>query len=264
MPLPFQITVAPVPSDPSVPRLTPALVFAAVLGPMVAITAAAWLFEPGLGRVSTISLAERPSDDYYLAHDHGGHVDHHVLYFGTDAVALDHMKRAWNHEFPGAPMEQQRVVITVPASFDEIARQLTLDAASKAGLTDLTLIEEPLAAFYAFIARTGGTARTTGLSGGERVLIADVGGGINGCGIARDAVTGEDHFEPTVETPRDHRLSLIANPRALEVEAIAERVETCLTWAPTRRHPFPPGMCEPLLVPSGYRPEPMPAGLEAS
>ena len=75
---------------------------------------------------------------------------------------------------------------------------------------------------------------------------------------------GEDHFEPTVETPRDHRLSLIANPRALEVEAIAERVETCLTWAPTRRHPFPPGMCEPLLVPSGYRPEPMPAGLEAS
>jgi hypothetical protein len=86
--------VAPVPSDPSVPRLSPALVFAAVLGPMVAITAAAWLFEPGLGRGSTISLAERPSDDYYLAHDHGGHVDHHVLYFGTDPVAVEHMKRA--------------------------------------------------------------------------------------------------------------------------------------------------------------------------
>jgi hypothetical protein len=87
------------------------------------------------------------------------------------------MKSAWDDEFPSAPMAKQRVVITVPASFDEIARQLTLEAAKKAGLEDLTLIEEPLAAFYAFIARTGGTARTTGLSGGERVLIADVGGG---------------------------------------------------------------------------------------
>lgn len=83
-----------VPSGSSTPRLSPALVFAAVLGPMVAITAAAWLFNPGLGRVNTITLSERPSEDYYLAHDHGGHVDHHVLYFGTDAVALEHLKRA--------------------------------------------------------------------------------------------------------------------------------------------------------------------------
>ncbi len=95
----------------------------------------------------------------------------------VSALFLEHMRSAWDHEYPDAPLAEQRVVVTVPASFDEIARQLTLDAASQAGLTDLTLIEEPLAAFYAFIARTGGTARTTGLSGGERVLIADVGGG---------------------------------------------------------------------------------------
>jgi molecular chaperone DnaK (HSP70) len=95
----------------------------------------------------------------------------------VSALFLEHMKNAWDHEFPATPMAQQRVVITVPASFDEMARTLTLEAAKRAGLADLTLIEEPLAAFYAFIARTGGTARTTGLSGGERVLIADVGGG---------------------------------------------------------------------------------------
>jgi molecular chaperone DnaK (HSP70) len=95
----------------------------------------------------------------------------------VSALFLEHMKSAWDHEFPDAPMAKQRVIVTVPASFDEMARQLTLEAAKRAGLEDLTLIEEPLAAFYAFIARTGGTARTTGLSGGERVLIADVGGG---------------------------------------------------------------------------------------
>ena len=62
---------------------------------MTAVTAAVWASRPGLGgRVKNITRAERPSDDYYLAHDHGGHVDHHVLYFGTDAVALDHLKRA--------------------------------------------------------------------------------------------------------------------------------------------------------------------------
>jgi len=62
---------------------------------MTAVTAGVWVIRPELGgRVKNITRAERPSDDYYLAHDHGGHVDHHVLYFGTDPVALDHLKRA--------------------------------------------------------------------------------------------------------------------------------------------------------------------------
>ncbi|MEQ9497504.1 MAG: Hsp70 family protein [Deltaproteobacteria bacterium] len=97
----------------------------------------------------------------------------------VDAAAayLSHLRAAWNHEFPDAPLEEQTVVVTVPASFDEIARRLTLDAAKKARLANITLIEEPLAAFYAYIARTGGTTQTTGLKGGERIVIADVGGG---------------------------------------------------------------------------------------
>jgi hypothetical protein len=68
--------------------------FACVLGLLVAATAAGWAMRPDTGRVKSITRAERPSDDYYLAHDHGGHVDHHVLYFGVDAEALDHLKRA--------------------------------------------------------------------------------------------------------------------------------------------------------------------------
>lgn len=94
---------------------------------------------------------------------------------------LAHLRDAWNFEVapddPAAALERQHVIVTVPASFDEIARELTLSAAKKAGLEDVHLIEEPLAAFYAFIARTGGTPAATGLNGGERVLIADVGGG---------------------------------------------------------------------------------------
>jgi hypothetical protein len=95
----------------------------------------------------------------------------------VSAAFLAHMRSAWDHEHADAPLGAQHLVITVPASFDEMARRLTLEAAKIAGLPEPTLIEEPLAAFYAYIARTGGTPRTTGLRGGERVLIADVGGG---------------------------------------------------------------------------------------
>ncbi len=97
------------------------------------------------------------------------------------AAYLSHLREAWDHQIArdddSLRISKQLVIITVPASFDEVARALTLEAAKAAGLGEPTLIEEPLAAFYAFIARTGGTTRTTGLSGGERVLVADVGGG---------------------------------------------------------------------------------------
>ncbi|MBK8013652.1 MAG: Hsp70 family protein [Deltaproteobacteria bacterium] len=99
----------------------------------------------------------------------------------ASAALLRHLRDAWDQEMAAENaarrLEHQRVVVTVPASFDEIARQLTLEAAKRAGLLGVTLIEEPLAAFYAFIARTGGTPRTTGLRPGDRVLVADVGGG---------------------------------------------------------------------------------------
>ena len=81
----------PAPED----RISPVLLFAAVFGLLAAATAGAWLRAPETGgRARNITRAERPSDDYYLAHDHGGHVDHHVLYFGTDPAALDDLRRA--------------------------------------------------------------------------------------------------------------------------------------------------------------------------
>ena len=60
---------------------------------------------------------------------------------------------AWNAAHPDAPLAQQEVVITVPASFDEVARALTVKAARQAGFEKFTLVEEPQAAFYDFTAR---------------------------------------------------------------------------------------------------------------
>src|SRR5207244_7090851 len=69
---------------------------------------------------------------------------------------LRHVVDAWNHIMaagkPENRLEQQAVVLTVPASFDDMARTLTVEAARKAGLEDLTLVEEPQAAFYCWLA----------------------------------------------------------------------------------------------------------------
>ena len=73
-------------------------------------------------------------------------------------------------------LSEGQIVVTVPASFDEVARSLTADAAKAAGLGDVTLLEEPQAAFYAWTAQTGRTWRNL-VSHGDIVLVCDVGGG---------------------------------------------------------------------------------------
>uniref|UniRef100_UPI003F581D7C Hsp70 family protein n=1 Tax=Vibrio cholerae TaxID=666 RepID=UPI003F581D7C len=66
----------------------------------------------------------------------------------ASASYLNHIRQAWNHRHPLNPLEQQEVVITVPASFDETARKLTLEAARLAGLSNIMLLEEPQAVCY--------------------------------------------------------------------------------------------------------------------
>ena len=65
------------------------------------------------------------------------------------------MRAAWDHAHPDHPLAEQDVVLTVPASFDEVARELTVQAAQQAGLVKLVLVEEPQAAFYAWIYAQG-------------------------------------------------------------------------------------------------------------
>ncbi|MGC2656818.1 MAG: Hsp70 family protein [Bryobacteraceae bacterium] len=96
---------------------------------------------------------------------------------------LSHLKENWERA-KGLPLAAQRVVLTVPASFDEEARELTVQAARDAGIEELTLLEEPAAAFYAWIA--GHLARSNKeLFDGQVVLVCDVGGGTSDFTLVR-------------------------------------------------------------------------------
>jgi DNA-K related protein/Hsp70 protein len=121
----------------------------------------------------------------------------------ASARYLVHMRDAWNHTF--APegvtdqsrFERQEIILTVPASFDEEARELTVQAANDAGIKNLTLLEEPLAAFYAWIIAHR-TSLKRRLKDGDLVLICDVGGGTTDFSLIRVHIDkGEIRFERT-------------------------------------------------------------------
>ena len=90
---------------------------------------------------------------------------------------LKHLRQAFEYQHPDAgPISSQNVVLTVPASFDSVARELTVKAAEIAGIGAPTLLEEPQAALYAWLDEQGDNWRTQ-LSPGDVVLVCDVGGG---------------------------------------------------------------------------------------
>ena len=94
----------------------------------------------------------------------------------ASASYLAHVRAAWNHRFPHALLEDQDVVLTVPASFDDGARALTLEAARMAKLPALRLLEEPQAAFYDWLFHHRATLGAE-LAETRLVLVCDVGGG---------------------------------------------------------------------------------------
>jgi len=88
---------------------------------------------------------------------------------------LEHLRAAWNSKMPDAPFTEQQVFVTVPASFDAVARELTLKAAEQAGYQNLLLLEEPQAAFYAWIERHPDWRERVRV--GDLILVVDIGGG---------------------------------------------------------------------------------------
>jgi len=136
---------------------------AATPGRLVA-SAKSWLSHPGVDRMAPIlpwgAEPEVPK----------------VSPVAASASYLAHLRANWNIRFPRQPLEDQQVVLTVPASFDEGARALTLEAAKMAGLPNLRLLEEPQAALYDWLYRHRATLAED-LAGTRLVLVADVGGG---------------------------------------------------------------------------------------
>ncbi len=86
------------------------------------------------------------------------------------------MRSAWDYYHPDNLMADQDVIITVPASFDEVARELTIAAAAQAGLQKIVLLEEPQAAFYAWIQQHSHDWKSL-VNAGQKILICDIGGG---------------------------------------------------------------------------------------
>ena len=94
----------------------------------------------------------------------------------ASASYLAYLRAAWDARFPDHPLQDQDIVLTIPASFDEGARALTLEAARLAGLPKLRLLEEPQAALYDWLVRHRASLDEE-LAGSRLVLVADVGGG---------------------------------------------------------------------------------------
>ena len=92
-------------------------------------------------------------------------------------MILSHIKNTWNQYFPDNPFAEQQIVLTIPASFDASARDLTREAALQVGFpASMTILEEPQAALYAWLANKKETWRKE-LVVGDRILVIDVGGG---------------------------------------------------------------------------------------
>jgi hypothetical protein len=156
-------------------------------------SAKSWLCDPAVGRRGDILP---PDADTSVAK---------MSPIEASARYLNHLKNAWNHEQvtkshkggEASLFEDQAIVLTVPASFDAEARELTGEAAQRAGLKNFILLEEPVAAFYAWIAAHEDHLGED-LHDGDLVLICDVGGGTTDFSLVRvGMLSGKVEFERT-------------------------------------------------------------------
>lgn len=152
---------------------------AEVPGRLVA-SAKSWLCHKGIDRTAPILPVDALDEETKLSP------------IVVSASYLRHIKAAWNSMIgskTGENLEKQDVYLTIPASFDAVARDLTVKAASSAGLDNVTLLEEPQAAFYAWLQRNKETWNKT-VEPGDTVLVCDVGGGTTDFSLIQ--VSGEE------------------------------------------------------------------------
>ena len=158
-------------------------------------SAKSWLCHPGVDRTAPLLPWTAPPDVPRLSP------------LEVSTRYLKHMVASWNHapnRAEGDRLEDQTVVLTVPASFDDTARTLTAEAAKLAGLKNVSLLEEPQAAFYAWLG-THSPQEAGLLKPGMRCLVVDVGGGTSDFSLIRaDEEKGELTF--VREAVGDHLL----------------------------------------------------------
>ncbi|MFI3119968.1 MAG: Hsp70 family protein [Methylococcaceae bacterium] len=155
-------------------------------------SAKSWLCHAGVDCKAPILPAEAPDEV------------ERVSPFQATTAYLQHMCDAWQSLHPKAPLNQQDVVITVPASFDPAARELTVEAARAVGLDQAILLEEPQAALYSWIEKSHGDWRKQA-EVGDIILVIDIGGGTTDLSLI--AVTQQEgNLELTRVAVGDHIL----------------------------------------------------------
>ncbi|MDI1279607.1 Hsp70 family protein [Methylobacter sp.] len=155
-------------------------------------SAKSWLCHAGVDCKAAVLPAEAPDE-----------VKRVSPFLATTAY-LQHLRDAWQSLHPHAPLDQQDVVITVPASFDPAARELTVEAARAVGLGQAILLEEPQAALYSWIEKSHGDWRKHA-EVGDIILVIDIGGGTTDLSLI--AVTEKDgNLELTRVAVGDHIL----------------------------------------------------------
>jgi hypothetical protein len=140
-------------------------------------SAKSWLCHAGVDCKAPILPADAPEEV------------ERVSPFEATTAYLQHIRDAWQNLHPDAPLEEQDLVITVPASFDPAARELTVESARAVGLDQAILLEEPQAALYSWIEKSQGDWRKQATCG-DIILVIDVGGGTTDLSLI--AVTEKD------------------------------------------------------------------------
>ena len=160
-------------------------------------SAKSWLCHDGVDRDSPI-LPWQGSDDVQKLSP----VD-------ASASYLAQIRTTWDRSFPEHPLAEQDIVLTLPASFDQVARQLTIEAAARAGLKRILPIEEPQAAFYAWLARHSADWEKR-VKEGETILVCDIGGGTTDFTLIRVRAASQSAQEPneTLDEANRNKLSL--------------------------------------------------------
>ncbi|GGY32685.1 Hsp70 family protein [Pseudoduganella albidiflava] len=155
-------------------------------------SAKSWLCHPGVDRRAAILPNDAPEEVTRVS----------PLTASTRYLA--HLRQAWNAAHPEAPFGEQAVTVTIPASFDPAARELTAEAARAAGYQAMTLLEEPQAALYSWIQGSEGRWRKE-VKPGDIILVVDVGGGTSDFSLI--AITERDGvLEPHRVAVGDHIL----------------------------------------------------------
>jgi molecular chaperone DnaK (HSP70) len=138
---------------------------------------------------------------------------------GVSACYLRHIRQAWDRAHPDFPLAQQDIVLTLPASFDEVARELTVRAAAEADLPRVVLIEEPQAAFYAWMDRHREEWPNL-VTPGQKILVCDVGGGTSDFTLIRVRSTQSGATQPG-DSPSDTNDTAANRGRLVQFHRIA-------------------------------------------